>query len=219
MILTPFLLLFSFLVNLALGILVYLKNIQQKHVNLVFSILSWACAGWALSVLLIIISVEKEWMLFWGKMSFASSSLAAATFLYFSLQFPKGNPEKIRKIFWLLSSFYLVLLLLNFSTLILVDVSHTHLGFKTSYGKAYPIFSIFIFACIFFGLLSLIINYKKSSGIERVQIKYCFLGIFFSSIITVFTNLILPLLGTSKLSGIGPFFYSHYGNFYYLFHC
>jgi nitrogen-specific signal transduction histidine kinase len=86
------------------------------------------------------------------------------------------------------------------------DVSHTELGFRTSYGYAYPYFSVFVFSCIFFGLFSLVTNYKNSTGIERLQIKYCFLGIFFSSIIAIFTNLVLPLLGTSKLSGLGPSF-------------
>jgi signal transduction histidine kinase len=145
-------------------------------------------------------------MLFWGEMSFATSSLAAATFFYFSLLFPKGNPEKIRKVLLILFSLYFLLILLIFSGLILLDVSHTPFGFQTNYGRVYPFFSIFIFGCILFGLYFLIMKYKKSTGIERLQIKYCFLGMFFSSIIGIFSNLILPLLGTSRLSGLGPSF-------------
>jgi two-component system NtrC family sensor kinase len=204
--LTNLLLLFSFLINLALGILVYKKNVKHKQINLTFSILSWACGAWALSVLLIYFSKQKHWMLFWGEMSFATSSLAAATFFYFSLLFPKGNPEKIRKVLLVLFPLYFLLILLIFSGLILLDVSHTPFGFQTNYGRVYPFFSIFIFGCILFGLYFLIMKYKKSAGIERLQIKYCFLGMFFSSIIGIFSNLILPLLGTSRLSGLGPSF-------------
>jgi signal transduction histidine kinase len=40
--------------------------------------------------------------------------------------------------------------------------------------------------------------------LERIQIKYCFLGIFLTFIPAITFNLILPLFGTSRLSYLGP---------------
>jgi signal transduction histidine kinase len=39
-----------------------------------------------------------------------------------------------------------------------------------------------------------------------LQIKYCFLGMLFTSVFAVTSNLILPILGTSKYSSMGPSF-------------
>jgi len=194
---------FAFLSDTAIGIFVYIKGTQNKPVTLAFSFLSWACAGWAFSVLLIFLSEQWPWMLFWGEMSFAASSLASAAFLWFSRIFPQASSTVNRRSFWV-APLWLGILLLTFSGFVLTGVSHTKIGFKTTYGPGYPFFSVFIFGCIFYGLYSLVIRFRSSAGIQRLQVKYCFLGMLFASIVAVSTNLILPLLGTSKLSGLGP---------------
>src|SRR4030042_4091764 len=68
-------LLISFFVNLGLGFLVYAKNRPHTQINLVFSVLAWSSAGWVLSVFMIHYFRATPSMLFWGKMSFATSSI------------------------------------------------------------------------------------------------------------------------------------------------
>jgi len=54
------------------------------------------------------------------------------------------------------------------------------------------------------GIFFLIKSFKNSMGLERIQIKYCFLGIFLTFIPSISLNLILPSLGTSRFSYLGP---------------
>ncbi len=145
-------------------------------------------------------------MLFWGKMSFATSSIIPSCFLFFSIIFSREryliSPLKTIAIF--LPT--LIFAVLSFTGLILKDVSIIKWGFQTVYGPGHPFFSIYLIGYIALGFIFLINNYKTSTGINRLQIKYCFLGMFFTSTFAVTTNLILPLLGTSEYSAIGPSF-------------
>jgi signal transduction histidine kinase len=145
-------------------------------------------------------------MLFWGKMSFATSSIIPSSFLYFSTIFPQDrytiSPSKIFTIYFPT----LIFAILSFTNLILKDVSSINWGLQTVYGPIHPFFSIYIVGYLILGLFFLIRTYKESTGIGRLQIKYCFLGMSFTSIFAVTTNLILPILGTSKYSTIGPSF-------------
>jgi len=75
---------------------------------------------------------------------------------------------------------------------------------SSNYGPIHPIFGVYVFIAIFGGLFFLMKSYKNSVGLDRLQIKYCFLGMFISSWFGIITNLILPFSGTSKLSNIGP---------------
>ncbi|MBM4306041.1 MAG: GAF domain-containing protein, partial [Deltaproteobacteria bacterium] len=199
-------LLFSFLVNSGLGALVFFKNRPYKKVNLIFSFFTWALGGWILSVFMVYYFRDTSYMLFWGKLTFTTSSFIPSTFLYFSITFARErhilNPYKVFLIF--LPT--LVFCGLSFTDLILKDVAFVDSGLKTNYGPIHPFFSIYLLIYLIFGFISLIKTYKGATGISRLQIKYCFLGILFTAISGVTANLILPLFGTSKYSTIGPSF-------------
>jgi signal transduction histidine kinase len=135
-------------------------------------------------------------------MSFVTSSNIPAAFLYFSLIFPKEkrviSPLKIILIFIPSSIFVLV----SFTQLM---VNSAHWDTLTlDYGVAHKFFSAYFILSISGGIFFLIRSFKNSIGLERIQIKYCFLGIFLTFIPAITFNLILPLLGTSKLSHLGP---------------
>jgi len=74
----------------------------------------------------------------------------------------------------------------------------------SNYGSAHTVFGIFVLINIIGGLFFLLKSHRNSVGLERLQIKYCFLGMLISSLFGITSNLILPFLGTSKLSNIGP---------------
>jgi hypothetical protein len=58
---------------------------------------------------------------------------------------------------------------------------------------------------MFGGLFFLLKSYIASVGLERIQIIYCFLGIFLTFIPAITFNLIIPsFLGTSRFSHLGP---------------
>jgi len=141
-------------------------------------------------------------MLFWGRMSFATSAFIPSAFLIFTLLFPREQRS--------INSCKLILLGLSavfFSGLSFTDQIVLSLGHGPkmfNYGRFYPFFSIYLVGYIFIGLLVLVQTYKRSIGIDRLQVKYCLLGMFFTSILGLINNLFLPMAGISQFNWLGP---------------
>ena len=191
-----------FLINAGLGLFVFFKRLPQKRIRVSFSILSWALALWNFSVLMLFLLKDPSWRLFWGRMSFAATSIAPFAFLIFSLFFPREKWTISNAKLLLISIPSIVLVFLSFTDLIIYSVQWDTL--TSNYGPIHPFFGIFVFTNVTGGLFFLLKSYKNSIGLERLQIKYCFLGMFISSIPAITANFILPYMGTSKLSNLGP---------------
>ncbi len=195
-------LLIAFLWNTGLGLLVYFRPSPHRTVNVSFSLFTWALAGWALSILLMFLFIEPNWKLFWGRMSFLAASNIGSTFLFFSLVFPremKPVSSVKRALIFLPSTL--------FAFISMTDWMVRSVRWDTmtvNYGPAHSIFSIYIILAVSGGIVSLIRSYRHSVGLERLQVKYCFLGTFIATLPATTLNLILPLLGTSRLSHLGP---------------
>lgn len=195
-------LLFAFLINLAFGFLVYKKTGTHRRVNLTFSVFSWSAAAWGFSILMEYVWKESGSVLFWGRMSFATSAFIPPAFLIFALLFPREQRS--------ISSTHITLLALpgvlfsgiSFTGRIVASLGRGARMF--TYGWLHPFFTMYLVVYIFLGLLILLRTYKRSAGIDRLQIKYCLLGMVFSSIFGVVANLVLPMLGISRFNWLGP---------------
>ena len=195
-------LLVVFLLNVGLGLLVYLKASLHPRVNISFSLFTWALAGWAFTILMIYLIREAGWRLFWVRMSFVASSNIPSTFFYFSLIFP-NEKRKIslpKIIFIFLPS--TIFTLTSFTELMVHSAQWETM--KINYGIAHKFFSVYLLTGMFGGIFFLIKSYINSIGLERIQIKYCFWGTFITTIPAITLNLILPLFGTSRFSHLGP---------------
>ena len=195
-------LLFAFLVNLGLGLLVYIKATSYKRVNIIFAILAWSAAGWAFSFFLVYLFTDNPLKLFFGRMGFATSSIISTAFLLFAIIFPSEQRG--------VSSFKLIFL--SLPALLFLGLSFTNkivfslgIGLKMFiYGPFYPLFSFYLTGYIILGFVFLIKTYRKTFGQERLQVKYCLLGMFFTSSLGLLNNLFLPMLGISMLNWLGP---------------
>ncbi len=192
----------AFLVNLGLGLVVYLKNYPRSPINVSFAVLSWASAGWALSVLMIYVFKEESLRLLSVRMSFAFSSIIPSSFLYFSLIFPNEKRFLNTSRLFLICLPALIFIGLSLSKFVVLSVQWERMS--ANYGPAHSFFAVFIILFMSGGLLSLIRNYRYSIGISRLQVKYCILGMLLTSAFGVTTNLVVPTLGTSRYSEIGP---------------
>jgi len=197
-------LLFAAFVNIGLGILVFLKKATFKRVNVTFSLLSYACAWWVLSVLIAYFSKNPSWVLLGGRMSFAASGSIASAFICFSLLFPEEQRGITSKKLFLIGMPSILFSCLAFTNLIVISLRSGSQMFN--YGPVYPFFSLYLVSYIALGFLFLLITFKRSLGIRRLQIKYCLLGMFLTAGFAIFTNLFLPMVGISKLNWLGPSF-------------
>lgn len=195
-------LLFAFLLDLGLGLLVYLKATSHKRVNTIFAILAWSAAGWAFSFLMVYLFIDNPIKLFWGRLGFATSSVISTAFLLFSIIFPSEQREINLFKLTLWSSPALLFFSLSLTNQIVYSLGSGSKMFI--YGPFYPLFSIYLIGYIFLGFVFLIKTYRKASGQAKLQVKYCLLGMFFTSSLGLFNNLFLPMIGISALNWLGP---------------
>lgn len=193
---------FTFFVNLILCLYIFFRPIPQTRIKFSFSILLGALALWNISVLMIYLFKDYEWKLFWVRMSFLATSVAPFAFLLFSLFFPRDRFELSNRKIFLISIPSIFLILASFSNWMVQSVEWDVL--KANYGPLHPFFGFFVVINLLGGLFFLLRSYINSIGLERLQIKYCLWGMFISSFLATTLNLILPSLGTSKLSHLGP---------------
>ena len=198
------LLLIAFLVNLGLGLLVYTKAKSRQRISFSFSVLAWSAAGWALSFFMVYFLKDNASKLFWGRMGFASSAFISPSFVLFAFLFPREQRTINSTKLVLLGLPALLFFILSLTKQI---VSSLGAGSKMfNYGPFYPLYSVHIIGFIGVGLLLLIKTYRETVGIERLQVKYCLLGMFFTSSLGVINNLCLPMAGVSKYNWLGPTF-------------
>ncbi len=140
-------------------------------------------------------------MLLAAKFTFATSGIIPAAFLMFSLLFPREQRDISSIKLALLSSPVILFSGLSFTDQIVSSVSGSKI---LSYGPLYPFFSLYLTCYIIIGLFALIRTYRKSLGIERLQVKYCFLGLSLTACFSLICNLFLPMAGLSKYNWLGP---------------
>ncbi len=194
----------AFLVNLFLAFLVFIKreNSTFPKINVIFSILAWAASGWAFSFFMVYMISDPFLKLFFGKTGFASSAIIPVAFLLFSIFFP-DNKRKVTQYTLLLITLPTIFFLgFSYSDKI---VSSLGTGKKMfNYGSLYPIFSIYLVSYILLGFSFLINTYKYTTGLSKLQIKYCLIGMFITASLGLLNNLFLPMFGYSVLNWLGP---------------
>ncbi len=141
-------------------------------------------------------------VLFWGRMSFAVTAITPLAFLLFTLFFPKEQ----------IATNSLKLKILCLPTILFIGLSFTDeivssLGTGTkmfNYGPLYFFYSIYMTGYILLGFVFLLVNYRRTLGAVRLQIKYCLVGMFLTAGSGVGANLLLPMTGISTFTWLGP---------------
>lgn len=199
MIINDFIMAVTALVNLCIGLFVFLKN-KKNIVNQVFFLFMFGISMWGIGYFIARISDQ---IYFWVRIAFTGAALLCSSFLHFSLVFPERKDIKINKI-ELIFIYLPVFLSCIFMRLIVRMSYRLPIGFLNEYGPLYFLFIFYLISYFIGGLSHFIKRYKESFGVKKLQIKYLFWGSLLSFIIAMFTNVILPILGNSALVEIGP---------------
>jgi len=195
--LTDPLLLLTAVINIILGFIVLFKD-RKNQINIIFSVCIFSLALWVASFFIMRMTMQP-YVPF--QLAVALSTVTASTFFHFTLIYPKNEPVSML----IVSLIYFPALLFSISVGKVISSSIVlPIGFKNEYGALYPFYAIYIPALFCSGLGVLVKKYKNSTGIFRTQLKYIFFGVLLTFGVIFVTNLILPILGSSKYSGIGP---------------
>jgi len=191
------------LINLVLGVLVYLKNRKDLRNKLFFG-LTLGTVLWIGGLLLLGLTPYNMG----GRLSFAGALLSGWFFLWFTLKFPYQDikisfPGEILANILVISFFIIIL----FSPLVVVKeiTEETTFGVTGEFGPLYPFFGIFFILLMILGLLNLFRKVKLAKNeIEKKQLEYFLLGATLTIGISTTTNLLLPLVGIYQYSKLGP---------------
>jgi two-component system, NtrC family, sensor histidine kinase HydH len=191
-------LLVAFFLNAALALGVLANNPKQRT-NQTFFFIAAGVSLWNFATFMF---WQTDAVLFWARMMFIGPTLIPSALLLFSISFPNNsNHTKAHQTALILSP-WTVFIPISFSDIIVRSVRLVDR--EVYYGIGNGLFAIYFFS---FTLLSFLILYKKfrtAQGISKSQLSYMFLGMTVSMFIGIMTNLVLPLIGTSKLNYVGP---------------
>jgi len=199
---------FLILSQLGLGFYVFIKA-PNKKIGYSFAAFCFSIFLWTIFAYLLKTARTAELVEFYGRYIYVGPSLIAYFFLYFSFIFPRGDINKTLNVVFL--AIMAVFLTIVPFPLILKKSILTPSGPIPVLGEAYYPFAVYFLTYFFIGTYNFIKKYRLSAGIEKNQIRYIFIGLFFTFIFGILFNLILPIY-TSKVSNpvIGPFFTTIY---------
>ncbi len=145
---------------------------------------------------------------FWGRLTFAATSLVPPTFLAFSRHFPSTVP-------WLRAGFVQVMGGIGVvfavasiaSPLIAYDFSTATGELSRKTGPLYPAFGTFFLSCWSVSIAVLLKKWRAEGGRARAQLQFVVTGVVLAEVLGITTNLLLPALtGRSTYTWLGPNF-------------
>jgi len=174
--------------NFSLGLAVYLRNPRGK-INKVFFAFVLSTTVWFLSNYLENEPVSLPLATLFLKIDFAAASLAAYFLSLFCLNFQRVHllSSRLRELLTLSLTFTLAAF--SFSDLIItrIEILDGIIHFAT--GKLFPLYAIHLLVYVGGGCIDLIIKWRNSQGIEKMQIFYLLLGFLLTACIALPINL------------------------------
>jgi len=136
---------------------------------------------------------------FFSHGDFFLGPLLAGSFVYFVYRLIYHNvPTRKNTIYEFAIIF--VSLALSFSTLTnwVVTISYNQGSLSLKYGSGFIIYATFLGLMVLFGLIQLILGYRRAKSDEKAQLAYILIGLLAASITIVVSNLIIPFITNSK---------------------
>jgi PAS domain S-box-containing protein len=200
------LLLLSAASSCALGAMVILRN-RHKRTHQAFAALTLDLMLWALGVLVIIHTHDREKAEFWLRATFCVAAFLPATYYTFISVFPHQRFQGSPAVFWLLWGTAVVVVLGTFTDFYLREVEvFANRPPRVSYGPVFYLYGASAAVSMLFSFLNLMRKLRSLSGVERRQVQYVIFGVFLANTLAVATNILAPILHIDYLEAYGPNF-------------
>jgi PAS domain S-box-containing protein len=197
---------YTIIANLTLGGIVILQN-PKGAINRSFSLLVFFIALWSFSNFLSDSAAVYAEALLWNRMVYAVSSILAGFSVLFAFYFPEGKAHLDRNRLNLIMLPGIVLAAVAlFTGLIVKEIHFVPWGTAINYGPLFFVHSAYLVLYLGYTIYALAAKYFKYQGIFKMQIRYVFLGGTVSIVLSVFTNVVMPMLGHFRFTSIGPSF-------------
>ncbi|MBD3208549.1 MAG: hypothetical protein GF370_03795, partial [Candidatus Nealsonbacteria bacterium] len=203
---SEFLIIIPSLLNLFLGFAVFRRG-ENKSLNKIFLLFSLSVFAWSVALFFYSNPIILN-ALIWIKLTYVLSICVLATGFYFVSLFSGVKKEITSKLLKFFLALITPLVFILFCTDWWVkEVILTPRGYHTITGPVYAFFGLVVGVYSFLTFYFLFQEYRKASGIKKLQLKYIFLGITLFGIPAFILDVALPLLlGISEYFWISPVF-------------
>jgi PAS domain S-box-containing protein len=192
--------------NLFLGIVVWRKNPKQQ-INQRFGLICVTVAAWSLSNGLVNAYAASPLGVIWARAAFFSASAIPLSFLLFVLVFPAPTAIPSPGLTRAVLVCGLIVCGISATPLIAQRTESVAGALHVIYGPLHLAFATYFTAACAYTLALLYRKLMKLTGIERLQVRYFFLGVSLAIVGGSITNLFIPLgFQTSRFSAVGPLF-------------
>ena len=186
-------------VNALIAAYVFARN-PGGRVHKAFLIFVGASAVWAAGLALLFFTQN----FFFNKVVLFGALLMVYGLLVFALSFPTPHGVRRRRLLWLALPLLLIAPLIPFDVFIEQMVVYPNGRLEPVNGRLFPLY-IFVIAFYCFPAVAVFIRrYIRSTGLERLQMRYLFLGAAFFVTTAFLTNAFLPALGIFHFNLLGP---------------
>lgn len=141
------------------------------------------------------------------RVAFAAGSLFAVAFLLFTERFSLASPQISPPVRYCLVPAGIGFFVFSFSPWLVVVAKSKPEGLHVTYGPLHPVFAVYALTGFAMTVYLLRGKYRRSTGLDRLQVRYVVWAFLLSGALITTTNVVLPLLlGTSQYGRYGPLF-------------
>lgn len=191
--------------NFFLALLLFSKGLKNIT-NFLFALFVLGAAIWPFAIGLFLLSETIFSAYLWDKIIYVSGTIVPVSFIFFANLFTQKRwPKPIISFLYVILPVCLTFLLF-FSDLFIKNIDLTTGNKSVQLGVAYTLWVIYFCSYMATGAFQLFARYRKSAGLEKLQLSYILLALFFPVVGALPFNIFLPLFGNYNLIYIGPIF-------------
>jgi PAS domain S-box-containing protein len=189
-----------------LALALWVLAARPRHpINRWFAAYTVGISCWTLSIGMLHSGIAPE---LWSRLAFMSASFIPCSFLVFTTVYPSPSPWPSRTVLrgvLLIAAAFAVLSIT--SPLIIHDAVVTTVGFTRKSGGLYPFFVVYFLAACLTAFAVFLTKWRRERGQARAQLQYLAIGLIFSFIGGITTNLLFPFfMGRTAYIWLGPYF-------------
>lgn len=188
--------------TLVVGVWVLVRKGGSKSLSVLFFILTLNIATWAMTIMMSWLPIGATMINFWSNATFWGPIFLLATLVAFTLVFPDDRYKLSLSKLLLIYAPVGPLMYLALSEKINIETLDPY---TIERGPGIVFFNIYFIVYVVIALFILANKYKITQGVQKMQLRFVFLGLFSAVMTGAFLNLFLPLvMGNAKLTFLGP---------------
>jgi signal transduction histidine kinase len=195
----------TILINPVLGLFVFLKG-KRNLVTILIFLLTLLLSAWTISNHFYSKNLDYEVSLLVNKLVFTFTAPLISILAHLAIVFPVES-SKANKLTYLVYIPAILFVPLSFSNLIVKDINLQGESVTPVFSYGAIFFAISSITVVVSSLIIFASNYRRTHGIQKIQMQYFAIGLSLTAILATLTNLVLPMgLSIFQLTVLGPSF-------------